>query len=610
MQQLTQTCIRRPVFAIVMNLILVILGISSYYYLNLRFFPEFQTHHINIETSFSGASPKLVENRITNPIESALSNVTGIDKMTSSSSRGSSIITLKLQNNADLSQITTAIRNSLSRAQAKLPDSVNPPTMEVGHSSNSFLHMAVTDDNRTPSQIRDYLKRFVVNKLLQIPGMADVRIHGAQQQAVRIELNPQRMAAYGLNVEQISQALKANNVQLPAGTVQSHAYNYPINAQTNFQSLDDFRNLVVARNDSGAFVHLQDIAKVRLAAKTNDKRQLTVNGQQAVSPVLYNEQDASPITVNKYLQKALPQIKADLPHSMHMNVFFNSTHFLRNAVHEVYYTLIFAIICVLVAIFLFLGHWRAVLIPIITVPICLIATFACMGLLGYSLNVITLLALVLAIGLVVDDAIVMLENIYRYLEKGFQPIQAALTGSREIVFAVIGMTICLAAVYAPVGLIHNKIAIIFQQFAYTLASAVLISGFVALTLTPMMCSRLLKSSDLQSGFSLWLENFFDKLRHRYSRLLRWVLSKTVWVIIFTLGFAVLGYATFRTLPTQFMPNKDLGLIVNILDTPSNANFKTIQNKAKQAQSIIKHNSAVQRTSTYISEAAGGSKTLQ
>lgn len=603
MQQLTQTCIRRPVFAIVINLILMVIGFSSYYYLNIRFFPQFQTHHINIEASYAGANAKLVERTITDPIESALSTIPGIDKMTSSSSRGNSIVTLKLQNTADLDQVTNDVRNSLSRARAKLPDAVDPPTVNVGHNNNSFLRLAVTDSQRTPTQIRDYLKRFVTNDLMQAKGMANVDIQGASKQAVRIELNPQTMASYQLNVSQVIQALRANNIQMPAGQIRSSALNYPINARTQFKSLQDFRQMVVARHDD-QLVHLDNIAQVHIGPKSNNKRQLTINGQEGVNMVLNNQQDASPITVNKHIQALLPDIKANLPNSMHMRTLFNMTDFLSSAVHEVYITLLFAIVCVLIAIFLFLGNWRAVLIPIITVPICLVTTFALIAALGYSLNVITLLALVLAIGLVVDDAIVMLENIYRYLEKGLSPIQAALTGSQEIIFAVIGMTLCLAAVYAPVGLIHNKVAIIFQQFAYTLASAVLISGFVALTLTPMMCSRLLKANDLQKGFSLWLENFFTNLRYHYSRLLQWVLNKKLWVVGLMLVLAGFGYGTFQTLETQFMPGEDLGFTIALLNTPSNANFNTIEKRAEKARNIISKHSAVERLATYVSEAPG------
>lgn len=603
MQKLTQTCIQRPVFAVVLNLILMVIGLSSYYYLNIRFFPQFKTHHINIEATFAGASAKLVERTVTDPLESALSGIPGIDKMTSASNRGSSSVTLQLQNTASLNRVTNAVRNSLSRAQSKFPDAVDPPTVEVGHNSNSFIHIAVSDSQRSPSQIRNYLKRFVKNELLQVPGMATVQIQGASKKAVRIQLNPQAMAGYHLNVDPIMTALRNNNVQRPAGQIRSLAANYPINARTQFTNLDDFRNMVVARHQ-GALVHLDDVAHVDMGPKSNNKRQLTIAGKKGVQLVLYNQQDASPITVNKNLQAILPQIKANLPDSMHMHTFFNSTRFLSNAVHEVYVTLLFAIFCVLIAIFLFLGHWRAVLIPIITVPICLTTTFALIAALGYSLNVITLLALVLAIGLVVDDAIVMLENIYRYLEKGFEPIQAALKGSQEIVFAVIGMTLCLAAVYAPVGLIHNKVAIIFQQFAYSLASAVLISGFVALTLTPMMCSRLLKGNDLKSGFSLRLEHFFERLRDYYSRVLQWILGKKLWVVGLTIAFAAVGYGTFQSLQTQFMPDEDLGFVITLLDTPSNANFATIQKHAQQAQTIIKKQSAIKQIGTYISEGPG------
>lgn len=599
--KLSDVCIRRPVLAIVLNLILVMIGICCYFYLETRFFPKFEPKSIYVSTSFPGASADLVETAVTNPLEAALSTVSGVEIMTSQSYRGSSNITLKLQPAANIDQVANAIRNQISAAQGELPSSVNAPTVQVGWSQNEFMDIAFTDPNKTPLQIRDYIQRYVMNPVVQVPGIANAIVWGADKYAVRIQLDPQAMAARHININMIQSAIENSNIEMPAGRIKSANLNFPVTAKTAFKSLDDFRDLMITNINNQA-VRLKDIASINLGPATDDQSLLLINNQPGVALDLYVDDESSPITVAQYMKKTLDMIKANLPQGMTMTLFYDTSVFLKDAVHEVYFSMCFAIVCVLIAVFLFLGNWRAISIPIATIPVCLISTFAIMFFLGFTINVITLLAIVLSIGLVVDDAIVMLENIHRYLEQGMSSFQAALTGSKQIAFAIVGMTISLAAVYAPVGLLHTRIAVIFCEFAYTLAGAVLISGFVALTLSPMMCGRLLRQQDLHGRYVDWLENFFESLRLRYKNVLTKVLVKRRSIVILTVLLAIVGGFVFKSIPSQFMPEEDMGFIYTVLDIPTGASFNYIRNQAAMAESVLKNNPAVETIAANISDA--------
>lgn len=599
--KLSNACIERPVFAIVLNLILVMLGFSCYFYLDVRFFPKFEPKSITVTANFPGASPALVETALTNPLESALSAVSGIDTMTSQSNRGFSSIKLKLQPNANIDEVANQVRNELPSAQSNLPESIEPPTVDVGWNENEFMEIAFTDPNKTPEEIRDYLDRYINNTFLQVPGLANILTEGADPFAVRIELDPEALAARRLSVNTIQTALQNNNIEMPAGRIKSNNLTFPVTAKTAFKNLDDFRNLVLS-NTNNQVIRLKDVATVELGRASDNQSLLLFNGTPAVELDLYTDDDASPITVSKAIQPTLKLIQANLPAGMRMIPYYDNSIFIKDSIHEVYFSIAFAIVCVLIAVFLFLGNWRAISIPIATIPVCLISSFAIMFFMGFTINVITLLALVLSIGLVVDDAIVMLENIHRYLEKGMSALEAAFIGSKQIAFAVIGMTISLAAVYAPVGLLHTRIASIFSEFAYTLAGAVLISGFVALTLSPMMCSRLLREKDLHGPYVDWLEHFFENLRQRYRTSLQYCLEKRAFVAGGILLLALLGCFVFKALPSQFVPAEDMGNVVAVLNAPTGASFSYIKHQALMAEHAIAQNPNIESMGTMISDA--------
>lgn len=598
--KLTDACIRRPVFTIVLNLIIILLGICGYFYLQLRFFPIFQSQHIKISTSLAGASPSLIESAVINPIESALSNVSGIETMTSTSTRDAASIDLQLQPSADVDQVAEQVRNALSGVQDQLPTNTKAPVLQIGHNENDFMEVMFTDPTKSPAEIRDYLDHFVVNQLANVPGVADIELEGSDKYALRIQLDPAALAAHNISVNQVEQALQNANLSMPAGRVKSDNLDYPINADTNLKSVDAFKQVVIT-NQNNSLVRLSDIATVTMGTDSDYQELYTLDGQPGIDMSIYNTDESSPIATAKAVKIALENIQRNLPPSMKMTITWDNSVFLKYSIKEVYHTILFSILCVILAIFIFLGNWRAVFIPIATIPVCLIGSFAIMYLFGFTLNVITLLALVLSIGLVVDDAIVMLENIHRYIENGLGRVQAAFKGSRQIVFAVIGMTISLAAVYMPVGLLHGHIATIFREFAYTLAGSVLISGFVALTLSPMMCSKVLQNHSKESEFSKKIEAFLGKVSLNYQYLLAAAIKKRLWIIAITALLAISGVFFIRFLPQQFLPPEDMGYVLTVLSTPSGASFNYIQQQADLAYNAMKDNPNIQYLGTAISD---------
>jgi multidrug efflux pump len=599
---LSDTCIKRPVLATVLSLIIVLIGVCSYFYLDIRYFPKFESKTISVTTAFSGASASLVETDITNILESAISSVPDIKYMSSTSSRGSSSISVKLKSSANVNETANLIRNKVSASQANLPAGVNPPTVQIGHDTDNFMYLTFSDAKMKPLEIRDYLQRYVVNGLVAVPGMAAANMKGANGYALRINLDPDKMAASQITVDDVQNAIQSTNLEMPAGRIKSDEMDYPVTANTQLKSIDAFGKLVV-KNVGNKMVHLNDIADLKLGDDGDAIRLMVVDGKPAVGVELYAQADANPIRVARAVRHKLKLIKANLPDGMQVHVFFDNTRFLSQSVHEVYLSIFFAIICVLIAVFLFLGSPRAVAIPITTIPVCVISAYAVMLLCGFSINVITLLALVLSIGLVVDDAIVMLENIHRNIEMGLAPMEAAFKGSKQIAFAVIGMTVSLAAVYAPVGFASGHIAIIFREFAFTLAGAVLISGFVALTLSPMMCSRLLSADLLKTGYTHWLEGFFERLHARYHALLTGALRIRHIIILITCALAVFGVFVFKSLSQQFMPPSDLGLIISVINTPTGANFNFIKKQADLVEKTVSQNKAIKRSMYDINDSA-------
>lgn len=598
---ISEICIKRPVLAIVISLIMVLSGLMGCSYLQTRFFPKFEASNLMISTSYPGASAKLVETSITTPLEEAISGVEGIDDMYSTSAQGSSFITIDLQDGFDADVVANKIRNRISENSDKLPTLQQPPMVQVGWGDMDLLDIGVTSPTMSPLQLRDYLERYVINRIEQLPDIASVQVDGGNKYAMRIELNPRKLHAYGLSVDDIKNAITSSNIQLPAGEIKANSMDYPITAKTKLQNLSQFSNLIISNHDNH-IVRLSDVADVKLGRDSADQTIVRINGQRGVNMTVFNTTDGNPIKAAAAVTKLLAQLQTQLPPGMKISTTFNQATFMKASVHEVYVAISIAVLCVIVIIFLFLGKLRSVLVPIATIPVCIITTFGLIYLFGYTINVITLLAVVLSVGLIVDDAIVMLENIYRHIEQGRSPREAARIGSKEITFAVIAMTLTLAAVYAPIGLIHGKAAHIFGSFAYTLAGAVIVSGIVALTLSPMMCARVLPHTISNSGYSKALYTAFDKLEAGYRKALSHILKVRLSIVFAVICIAVAGYFLVTSIPKGFMPHEDMGMLMVNIDTPSGSSIEFNNQQENKVYAILKQFPAIATISEFSTKA--------
>lgn len=599
--KLPEICINRPVFATVLSLILIAVGIVGFHYLNTRFMPKFQQKSIMVTTYYPGASAKLVETNITTPLEQHLTGIEGIDRIKSQSAQGMSTITIKLLPGYNVYQTSNQVRNKISLASSELPSTIKPPTVQVGWGTMDLLDIGFTAQHESVDALRDYLQRYVITRIQQVPGVADVEIDGANKYAMRIWVDPEKLAALQLSVSDISTAVTNSNLELPAGEIKGDAINYPITAKTKLNSATAFGNIAI-KQQNGHIVRLKDVAKVELGEDPESQLFVHINGKRGVVLTVYNTTDSNPITTANHIQTLLSDIRAQLPAGMKGFITFNQATYMKASVHEVYLAIAMAIFCVALIIFLFLGNMRTVLIPTATIPVCLITTFGLMYFFGFTINVITLLAVVLSIGLVVDDAIVMVENIYRHIEAGEKPLKAALKGSKEITFAVIAMTLTLAAVYAPIGLIQGRAAKLFASFAFTLSGAVIISGFVALTLSPMMCSKLLRSKQhTENRYSRFIERFFTRLAEHYKTALHFLLSHHLSVVGITLLIATGGYFLFTSMPKAFVPREDMGFVISVFHTPSGTNAKSAQTRINTLTQVLHHYPAVKTTTAFSSE---------
>ena len=491
MASFTDIFIRRPVLATVVSLLVLLIGVQSGLKLQVRQYPELSQTTITITTLYPGANADLIKGFITTPIEQAVASTEGIDTLVSNSQQNVSTIMLNLRLNADPDRAMSDVLSKVAQVKSVLPREANDPIV-VKQTGQGFALMYLSFNSKVmnSAQITDYLTRVVQPKLQTLDGVGNAQILGGQTFAMRIWLDPDRMAARGVTPADVSAALAANNFTSAAGTVKGDYTQTSINALTSLDSAKAFAQLVVAaRGDS--LIRLGNIADVELGPQSVDSSSV-FDGLKAVFIGVYATPEANPLTVIDNVRKAFPDLQAQLPPGLDSAIAYDATEFIRSSITEVVKTLAEAAIIVIVVIFLFLGNLRSTFIPIVTIPLSLVGVMIMLLALGYSINLLTLLALVLAIGLVVDDAIVVVENIHRHIEEGMTPFDAALQGAREIALPVIAMTITLAAVYAPIGFVSGVTGALFREFAFTLAGSVIVSGFIALTLSPMMCSRLLK----------------------------------------------------------------------------------------------------------------------
>jgi multidrug efflux pump len=600
----TDLFIRRPVLAIVVNLVILIAGVQSIRSLTVRQYPRSDIATISVATVYVGANADLVRGFITTPLERVIASADGIDYMESSSAQGISTITVHLKLNYDTNAALTQIQAKVAQVRNQLPPEAEAPVIEVQTADTQFaaMYIGFSSENLEANQITDYLTRAVQPKISAISGVQRADILGNRTFAMRIWLKPDRMASLGLSASDVRDALANNNVLSALGRTKGSMVSVNLVANTDLRTAEDFRQLVV-KEKAGAVVRLGEIADVQLGAENYDD-QVRFDGQTATFMGLWVLPTANSLDVVKRVRAVLPDIEAQLPSGMKVGVPYDSTLYIRNAIDEVLKTLSETLLIVIVVIFLFLGSFRAVLIPVIAIPISLIGAVFLMLAAGSTINLLTLLAIVLAVGLVVDDAIVMVENVERHLALGKQPIQAALVAARELVGPIIAMTVTLVAVYAPIGIQGGLTGALFREFAFTLAGAVLISGVVALTLSPMMGSRLLKPGAAETGLPGRINRGFERLRHLYTRTLSSTLqyrpvTLTLWAIVVAL------IAPFYILSQkELAPTEDQGVVFGIVQASANNTLDQTKLFADQAYQVYKSFPETKNTFE-ITNAGGG-----
>jgi multidrug efflux pump len=583
----TDFFIRRPVFASVVSLIILLAGLQSIRSLNVRQYPRSDIAVVNVKTRYVGASADLVRGFVTTPLERVIASADGIDYIDSQSAQSLSIITVHLKLNYDTTAALTQVQSKVAQVRNDLPPEAEAPTIELTLSDTQFAQMYISfvADDLTPSQITDYLIRVVQPKLTAVGGVQKAEILGARTFAMRIWLKPDRMAALNISPTQVRQALAANNYLSAVGMTKGSMTSINLVANTDLRNADEFRELAL-REENGAIIRLKDVAEVDLGAEDYDT-DVRFSGQKATFMGIWVLPTANSLDVIKAVRAEIPEIARQMPTGMKVGVPYDATKYIQDALREVMVTLTETLGIVVVVIFLFLGSWRSVLIPVVAIPISLIGAAFLMLILGFTLNLLTLLAIVLSVGLVVDDAIVVVENVERHLHKGLKPFDAAIRGARELVGPIIAMTITLAAVYAPIGIQGGLTGTLFREFAFTLAGAVIVSGVVALTLSPMMSSKLLREGDSHKGFAGWVNRRFDGLRSRYVRTLsnslRW---RPVTLTLATIVI-LLGVPFFLFTPSELAPKEDQGVILGIVQATPNSTIEQTTLYTEKVDDVFK-----------------------
>lgn len=518
--------IERPVFATVLNILVILIGLVAMSKLTVREYPNIDVPVVSVSTNYSGASAYIMESQVTDVLEESLSGIDGVDFIESKSRMGNSQISIHFLLDRDADAAASDVRDRVSRVRSMLPDEIKEPVIaKVEADATPFMYLSLSSTIRPNTEVYDYADLYIKDALQTIPGIAEIRLLGARKRAMRVWMNKDRMAAYGVTPSDIVTAIRAQNIELPAGLIESADREFSVNPKTDLYTEEEFRNIVV-RVDGGYQVRLADVADVRLGVE-DERAHVRYNGKTAIGIGVVKQATANPIDVARVVHKRIAELEKTMPDDMQMAVPHDASVFVEESIKSVWNTLAEAFILVLLIIFLFLQSGRATFVPMTAIPVSLIGAFAVMWLLGFSINLLTLLALVLAIGIVVDDAIVMLENIYRHIEMGKTPKQAAIDGSKEIGFAVVAMTLTLAAVFAPVAFSEGQTGKLFVEFALALTGAVLISGFVALTLSPMLCSKFLQPHQHEKKqffiFALF-EKALDGSRNFYVNRLTWLLK--------------------------------------------------------------------------------------
>jgi multidrug efflux pump len=584
--QLPEISIRRPVFATVLSLLVLLIGAVSFNRLSVREYPKIDEPVVTVSVRYPGASAEVIESQVTKPLEDSIAGIDAVDVITSISRAEQSQISVRFRLEKDADAAAAEVRDRTSRVRNRLPQAIDEPVIaKVEADAFPVIWLAFTSDTLSPLQINDLVNRVAKSRLQTVSGVADVRIFGERKYAMRVWLDPDKLAGFRLTTQDVEDAIRRSNLELPAGRIESQQREFSVTSQTDLVRPSQFGEIVV-RNVNGFPVKLRDVARIQEAA-ADERSRVRLNGKTAISAGVIRQATANPLTLSAGVRDMIPKLKADLPADVNIEIANDNSLFIDRSVKNVYQTIAEAVVLVALVIFVFLRTARASIIPIVTIPVSLVGTFAMMALAGFTINTLTLLALVLAIGLVVDDAIVMLENIYRHIEEGLDPFSAAIKGAREIGFAVVTMTLTLVAVYAPLAFTPGRTGRLFAEFALALAGAVVVSGFVALTLTPMMCAQLLKHNPNPNWFDRTMERRLTQLSDGYGRLLRWLITarwrpadgrsgggvrgwvlQARWLVIGVMVISALAIAAvWPSMKQELSPLEDRGTILANINAP-------------------------------------------
>ena len=607
---ISDTSIKRPVLTIVGALILILLGVLSFQRLPVREYPDTDVPTVSVNTTYRGASAEVVESRITEPLEEQLSAIDGIRVLKSSSQEEISRITIEFNLDRDPDEAANDVRDRVSRARDKLPDEVNEPIIAKEEAdANPVLWLTFTSDRFSRTELTDLVDRIAKQRIQTVPGVGTIFIGGERRYAMRLWLDPDKLASYQLAASDVEDALRAQNVDVPGGRIESYAREFTVRTQGELAGAAAFEELVVATRGNSQ-IKLKDVGRAELGSEDYRTR-VFFNGVQTVGLGVVRQSKSNLLEVADGVKKLIPVIEAELPKGIKVAVGYDSSVFVQRSVDEVFKTFFEAFLIVVVVIFLFLRDWRAVVIPITAIPISIIGTFAVISALGFSINILTLLALVLAIGLVVDDAIVMLENIFRRIEEGETKIQAAVLGARQVAFAIIATTLTLAAVFLPVAFQSGTTGRLFYEFGISLAVSVMVSLTVSLTVTPMLSSLLLKGTDPQTGhpphgwFYRVTEPAFEAVNRVFGKLLRVSLKAWPVVLLFSAGFIALAPFAFKSLQKELTPVEDRGSFISIFSGPLGSHPDYTFNYVKKMTGIVERQPELERYFSATALARGG-----
>ena len=592
--QLPEISIRRPVFATVLSLLIVLLGWVSFNRLTVREYPKIDNPVVTVETKYVGASSTVVESQVTKVLEDSLSGIEGVDIITSISRQEQSQITVKFVLSREPDSAAADVRDKVSRVRQRLPQGIDEPVIaKVEADAFPVIWLAFSSDTLDPLQLSELANRVAKPMMQTAPGASDVRVFGERKYSMRIWIDPDRLAAFKLTTQDVEDALRRSNLEVPAGRIESNLREFNVTAATDLQKPNEFGEITI-KLVNGMPVRIKDVARVA-QGPLSERTATRLNGRDAITLGVIRNATANPLELSAAVRAMIPKIKDNLPPGIEIDVANDNSVFIDRSIKAVYTTILEAVVLVALVIFFFLRTFRASIIPLVTIPVALIGTFSMMALFGFSINSLTMLALVLAIGLVVDDSIVVLENIYRHIEEGMTPFQGAIVGSKEIAFAVVSMTLTLAAVFAPLAFTPGRTGRLFAEFALVLAGSVIVSGFVALTLSPMMCSKLLRHSEKRNWFDRNMEVLLRGLENGYGRMLGWTLgdaklgflrfSRRWFVVAVMLSAAVGTVVLFLQTKSELSPIEDRGVILTVINGPDGATMNYTMKYAEALEKI-------------------------